>query len=384
MEGLTSRLDALQEQLIDCYEADSKNLEDHIHHWSLLRKENAYMYRARQLGMHKVGLQIVPPLAVSQQKAHQAIEMHLALQSLNKSQYRTEDWTLTDTSQEMWMCPPQKCFKKRGKRVEVWFDGRSENAMQYTLWTHIYVQREDGTWTKVAGYAEHKGLYYLQGKERCYYVDFQQECERYGTTGTWVVQGADGQNETCDSVSSTSTDATTAAAAALSFTGFTGQLQTTCKAAVPQPITSTPTKRPADTELDCAPKRGRLGDTSPKHRGPATHVAGHRAKYNSGCNNSSRVNSDNNGTDSDHQVAPVVLLKGDANCLKCHRFRLRKYSELYVAASTTWYWAAKTGSERLGQATVTVSFASEGQRARFLAKVPIPSGITVIQGTMPI
>ncbi|AMB19781.1 early protein E2 [Alouatta guariba papillomavirus 1] len=410
MDGLTSRLDALQERLIDCYEADSKDLKDHIEHWGLQRRECALLYRARQMGLHRVGLQVVPTLAVSQQKAHAAIELHLSLQGLQASDYGTEDWTLADTSMELWTAPPAKCFKKGGQQVEVWYDGTPDNMMLYTLWAWIYAQDDGGTWVKVPGKCDYAGLYYSCGGVREYYVNFQEDSARYGHTGTWEVHvGREVIYAPCDSVSSTSGTHTVSTSGLADFSPGPP-----CTAPDAYPRTSTPLQRPAAASAPPAAKRPRWTGPARAQRpsalpGAAAHapavpldcvdasdtvVAGpvpqpalggqRRGVHRGGRGHGPRHPRDHHGTDCDHQTAPVILLKGDANCLKCHRYRLRKYAQLYLNASTTWYWAGKEGSSRAGPATVCVSFESEAQRTRFLDTVPIPPGIRTVLGTMPV
>ena len=88
MENLSERFNALQDQLMNIYEAAEHTLETQIAHWTLLRREAVLLYYARQKGITRLGYQPVPTLAVSEAKAKEAIGIMLQLQSLQKSTWR--------------------------------------------------------------------------------------------------------------------------------------------------------------------------------------------------------------------------------------------------------------------------------------------------------
>ena len=139
MDNLSERFNALQENLMDIYESGQEDIETQIKHWQLLRQEQILFYYARKHGVMRVGYQPVPPLATSEAKAKDAIGMVLLLQSLQKSPYGKEPWTLTQTSLETVRSAPANCFKKGPQNIEVMFDNDPENLMVYTAvsYTHL-------------------------------------------------------------------------------------------------------------------------------------------------------------------------------------------------------------------------------------------------------
>ncbi|QUP08145.1 E2 [Martes foina papillomavirus 1] len=203
MENLSKRLDAVQEGLLTLYELGSTDLEDQVQHWNLLRQENVLMHFAKRAGCTRVGYQIVPPLAVSQERAKQAIEMHLTLQSLHQSQYGREPWSLTETSWERWTVDPQRCLKKGAQSVEVRFDGSRDNSMLYTLWQSVYYQDSEDAWCKAVGEVDYKGLYYREKGYKKYYVEFAVEARRYSSSGMWEVVHNNETLSSSDPVTST-------------------------------------------------------------------------------------------------------------------------------------------------------------------------------------
>nr|WJJ59259.1 MAG: E2 protein [Hydrurga leptonyx papillomavirus 2] len=186
METLSQRLDAVQEKLLSLYEEGSTDLMQQVLHWSLLRQENVLMHFARQKGVRRLGYQPVPTLAVSQEKAKQAIEMELLLASLSKSEYSSEPWTMPETSREMMLAPPANKFKKQGETVEVIFGSDKENAMRYTAWKFVYYMDSKDAWHKTPGHVSHAGLWYYEGDCACFYVDFKDEALKHGSRD-WTV-----------------------------------------------------------------------------------------------------------------------------------------------------------------------------------------------------
>lgn len=174
------------------YEEGDDTITTQLNHWKLLRREQVLLHAARQHGLNRVGLQVVPPLQITQANARNAIEMHLLLQSLAMSPFARERWTLSDTSREMYTAPPSGTFKKEGQTVEVVFDGEKDNAMQYQKWTRVYYTDERGCWQRVTSHCDLTGIYFDRGNGREYYVHFNKEAKKYSTTGTWEVH--DGPN----------------------------------------------------------------------------------------------------------------------------------------------------------------------------------------------
>ncbi|ADW41703.1 E2 [Colobus guereza papillomavirus 1] len=380
METLASRLDALQETLLVLYETDSSKLEDQITHWKNVRLENVMLYKARESGLTRIGHQVVPVLGVAKAKACKAIEIQLALQTLQNSPYACEPWTLRDTSQEIWEAPPKQCWKKRGYTVEVRFDGDEEKAMCYTAWRDIYVQNfADDTWVKHAGKVDHAGLYFVHEGIRVDYVKFAKEAVTYGNQGTWSVYVGGQLIDECESVSSTQDTkqvpiAGSAAPGLHSGEPLLHAPETTAGAQRLGPPASpprTPTKR----------QRVRVG--SEQSADPSERLWQKQRRVDSGqrpvvCHADS---SNQHGNCSDCNVAPVTHLRGDPNKLKCLRYRLGKHkSILFNKVSSTWHWA--TGADTDKGTFVTVWHSDREQQGRFLATVSIPKDIEVLQGHM--
>ena len=188
MEELTRRFDVLQDQLMRHYESESESLQDQINYWETVRKESALLHYARQQGISKLGLQPVPALVVSEYNGKQAISISLTLQSLLKSPFGKETWTLPETSAELINTEPKNTLKKHGFTVTVWFDHEKQNAMQYTNWNSIYYQDYDNVWHKVKGEVDYNGLYFTEPSgDRAYFKIFAQDAEMYSKTGEWTV-----------------------------------------------------------------------------------------------------------------------------------------------------------------------------------------------------
>ena len=187
MENLSDRFNVLQDQLMNIYESAANTIESQIEHWQTLRKEAVLLYFARQKGVTRLGYQYVPPLAVSESRAKQAIGMMLQLQSLQKSEYAKEPWSLVDTSAETFRSPPENHFKKGPVSVEVIYDNDKDNANAYTMWRYVYYVDDDDQWHKSPSGVNHTGIYFMQGTFRHYYVLFADDASRYSRTGHWEV-----------------------------------------------------------------------------------------------------------------------------------------------------------------------------------------------------
>nr|WJJ59312.1 MAG: E2 protein [Leptonychotes weddellii papillomavirus 10] len=187
METLALHLESLQDELLTLYETGSVTLVDQIRHWLCLRRENAIMYLARKNGVKRIGMHAVPPQSVSQEKAREAIEMHLTLCSLQESEFANEPWSLADTCWERWISQPSRCFKKAPQQVEVRYDGCASNLMLYTAWGQIYYQDNSNTWTKTHSEVDKKGIFFRDRGVRRYYVDFSDDARRFSNKGYWEV-----------------------------------------------------------------------------------------------------------------------------------------------------------------------------------------------------
>ncbi|CAA44658.1 E2 [Pygmy chimpanzee papillomavirus type 1] len=372
METLAKHLDACQEQLLELYEENSNELTKHIQHWKCVRHENVLLYKARQMGLSHIGLQVVPPLKVSQTKGHEAIEMQMTLETVLKSEYGTEPWTLQETSFEMWLTPPKHCFKKQGQTVEVRYDCNAENSMHYVLWKYIYVCEND-RWQKVKGMVDIKGLYYMVGQCKTYYIDFEKEAKQYSKTLQWEVCYDSKVICSPASVSSTVQEVSIAGPTSHSTTTLAQATCAVSSIATEDSVQAPPYKRlrgPSHcarklqntSNIVCATDRGTLDSENNINNN----------NYNN--NNQQRNNSNSSGT-------PIVQLQGDSNNLKCFRYRLHdKYKHLFMLASSTWHWTASSNSTK--NAIVTLTYVNEQQRQDFLNTVKIPATIKHTLGFM--
>nr|ABU90815.1 E2 [Rhesus papillomavirus 1b] len=365
MEALAERLSALQDRILELYEDDSKDLKDQIEHWKCVRQECAVLYKAREVGFTHLNHQVVPPLTVSRAKAHKAIEVQLALESLQNSEYNDEEWTLQDASLEMWHTEPKGCFKKKGVPVTVLFDCDKDNTMEYVLWGHIYVWGDNG-WVKTFGEADNWGLHYTVAGDKVYYVQFYEDAKKYGHGNgngdgyEWEVHVGGTVMHYSDSVSSAT---------------HCDKLPTVEIVSGLQPINPSPP--PAN------PSAKENVWSSPAKRVRRSDSGGDPVRALDGKSRSVLCGSAHNnatGSSGDSNYTPIVHLKGESNCLKCLRFRLGKHKNLYINISSTWRWANHANEK----AIVTVTFASELQRQQFLSTVKIPSTVTLSQGVMTV
>ncbi|AEO16193.1 E2 [Canis familiaris papillomavirus 8] len=203
MESLSKRLNAVQDDLLNLYEEGSDQLQRQVEHWNLTRQENVLLHYARQSGVMRVGMQPVPPLQVSAERAKSAIEMQLMLQSLCDSPWATETWTLSDTCRERWLADPPRCWKKGPCTVEVVYDGDADNSMHYTLWQRIYYQDSSDRWQMSKSQVDHSGIWFWDCEHKHYYVKFATDAERYSATGVWEVVYNNETISSCDPVTST-------------------------------------------------------------------------------------------------------------------------------------------------------------------------------------
>ncbi|ALP46954.1 E2 protein [Pudu puda papillomavirus 1] len=410
METLRDRLDAVQEELLTLYEEGNTDIDSQIKHWNLLRREHVLLHFARKQGIYRLGLQTVPPLQVSQQKAKEAIEMVLTLQSLKKSPYGEETWTLADTSRELFETPPKNCFKKHGASVEVRYDGSAANSMLYTAWSDIYYQT-DYSWEKTQGHVDYTGCYYYEDDVKIYYLKFEDDAARYSATGEWEVHYKNDIFSPVASVSSTSS--WTPSPVAATSTG--GTAEDTQQYPVPLDNTPATVKRRRTGSPSRTTKRGRPRrkprSSTPRGRFSAQEEGRRRSQQEEGQRQrrtqqrqqGERARSPRLPEESARQVAegagrrhrrsrldqlladaadpPIVLLRGGANQLKCLRYRLiRKYSALFSLISSTWSWVGLQGPG--GRNRLMLAFNGYQQRTDFINSVPLPPGVSVVLGTL--
>lgn len=368
MERLTQLLESVQDDLLNLYEQDSDKLTDQIRQWELIRKENAILYAARRQGFIRLGLHTVPTLQSAEVKAREAIEMQMYLQSLQRSPFGDERWTLQQTTRDRFLAPPEYCFKKGGTSVDVFFDNDKENSAQYTLWQYVYYQSGDDVWHKVPGEIDFMGLYYIQiDGLQVYFVSFAEEAARYSQTGTWQVMLNNKPILPDDSVTSS------------------GAAHGDTVAHRSRPATPALSGKKKTTSTDSTRVRGRSG----QHQ---TRRGGRRRRQQRESSRGSAPSPEEVG--SRHQTPArrgggrlrdllqdafdpaALLVKGPANSVKCFRFQCkRKHSSLFNCISTTFYWTSAEGPKRLGDARMIIVFDSDPQRDKFLSRVRLPPSL---------
>lgn len=371
------------------YEEGSKNIDDQIELWDLIRRENILCYYGRKEGYKNFGLQPLPALMVCEYKAKEAIQQGILLKSLKQSPFGNEEWSLTDTSAEIVHTSPANTFKKHGFTVDVHFDNNPENSYPYTSWDSLYVQDEDDNWYKTTGKVDINGIYYedKQG-DKNYFTLFSADAQRYGTTGQWTVYY---KNETLSTSASISSPDTLSG----SVQGSAKVSSTTWNA----PSTSKTTRRqeaeegrPSSTTSSTPPKlrsgrrRGgpQQGEPRPKRRRaeetgfgvPAGQVGRrHTSLPRFGLTRLSRL-------EEEARDPPIILVKGCANTLKCWRNRYKKSNSLCLDISTVFRWAGSTTTHSLNQHRMLLAFKSTRQRDLFLATVPLPKGTSYALGSL--
>nr|ABS12700.1 E2 [Sus scrofa papillomavirus 1]QPZ44494.1 E2 [Sus scrofa papillomavirus 1] len=418
MERLSQRLGALQDQQLDLIEKDSNSIGDQLYYWYLQRQEHTLLYAARKKGVTSINGQPVPTAQVSHSRASQAIEMHLALQGLGQL-YAEEPWTMLQTTWESYRQTPSGTFKKGGLSIRVQFDGEKDNEMDYVLWDTVYYMAGDGGWRKGKGGWDNTGLYYLADGDKQHYVNFKTEAQKYAKLGIWKVLCTDSHHDS-DLVTSTTT-ATSTSTQSLSGPCWDPQPPTT--AAEPtsrSPWDTPPTetaarRRLATTATPCARRPQAVPADSPT---PVPRWGPGQGKYPSTPDSTAKPTAapaaTNTTTDtttagrgstgpqclcdcdpkstwgSESQAgvpltAPLVVLKGDPNQLKCYRYRLKKgRRKSYRHCSTTWQWVGCDGVSRTGKHLLCVSFDNSAQREEFLLTAQLPQGVTATRADFPL
>ena len=118
---------------------------------------------------------------------------------------------------------------------------------------------------------------------------------------------------------------------------------------------------------------GSIGNGTPLRSRSTPH-------YGSGGASGSGKSVGSNG--SSRSLFGAIAPKGDANILKCLRYRLSKYKQLYEQVSSTWHWTCTDGKHK--NAIVTLTYISTSQRDDFLNTVKIPNTVSVSTGYMTI
>ena len=429
MEALSARFNALQENLMDLYESGVETLETQIQHWNLLRQEQILFHYARKHGIMRLGYQPVPPLATSEIKAKDAIAMGLLLESLQKSKFSEEPWTLVETSLETVRSPPADCFKKGPKTVEVYFDGNPENLMLYTVWTYIYYQTEEDTWEKVEGQVDYAGAYFMEGHFKNYYIRFEEDAKRFSTTNQWEVHvnkdvvftpvtsstppvgDAESSNNSVPGPALRSPSPPTQRSPRHRRYGRKPSSPTTTsnrrqKIREKQRQKTATRRRKSRSRSRSSRRRGGEGSRRSSSRGsssspdrggrsrggPITRSRSRSRSRTRGYSTGGGIAPDQVGTAvrsvgkqhhgrvaqllADAKDPPVILLRGDANTLKCFRYRFRKkYAAGFQYISTTWSWVEGKSNDRVGRSRMLISFHTEEERELCLEKIKLPYGV---------
>uniref|UniRef100_A0AAU6S4Y7 Regulatory protein E2 n=1 Tax=Barbastella barbastellus papillomavirus 1 TaxID=3139985 RepID=A0AAU6S4Y7_9PAPI len=421
--SLSSRLDSIQEKILDLYEKDSDDIADHIKYWKLTRQEQALLYFARQQGHVTLGMHQIPALATTEARGKQAVEMSLYLESLAKSPYGREPWTLRETTRERLLAAPMYCFKKGGSPVEVIFDNDSNNGVEYTLWDKIYYQNGDGEWHKASGRVDLDGLYYEDndGLKR-YYEQFKEEAAKYSTTGSWSLVYA---NTLLKSVGSQESDSSEGPIHSPSASpqrrrathstpkprGQQRQYPTTSSSAAAQREQRLGVREQqarghrggirGELSLQEAGERRRRQRSRSRSRSPEQPATPERRRGRGGRSPRGGPGSTGVAPPSPEEVGashrsvegrssgrlgrllqeardpPGLCLRGPANSLKCYRYTIKCKRLPCRLVSTTWSWTSCDTPDRVGDARMLILFDNTEQRALFLQKASFPKSVTV-------
>nr|WBM83623.1 E2 protein [Alphapapillomavirus 6] len=379
METLCQRLNACQEKILDCFEKDSKAITDHIDYWKAVRQENVIYYKARENNMTKLGHQVVPCLQVCKAKACVAIELQIALESLCKTEYNMEEWTLRDVCESMWYTEPKQCFKKQGQHIEVWFDGSKDNRAEYVVWKWVYYCGEDG-WCKVPSAVNYEGIYYIHDGHKTYYTNFKDEATKYGCKGTWEVHMGNQSIYCPDSVSSTFRSNVSSVETVNEYYSHKTPTTSTPVGTYEASASLRPGKRLRTTEPDSTDSTTQSTTTARESYAQCV------ARNTDNTNNNTRkhlpggASCNNTEINSGHKTAPVVHIKGEANRLKCLRYRFQKHKQLFVTVSSTYHWT--NANSAVNNSYITVVYTDETQRQKFLDIVKIPPSVSLVLGHM--
>lgn len=371
------------------YEKDPIDLPSQIEHYKLLRREAVLQYYCRKEGYKQLGLHILPTLVVSENNAKEAIKMMLVLQSLAKSPFADEMWTLRDTSMELFNAAPRNCFKKDGYEVTVWFDDDPENSYPYTNWKSIYYQDETDMWHKTTGRVDENGLYFEDSeKTKVYFTLFQEKADLYSKTGKWTV------NIKNEQLSSSVASSARRHLPNLSYENrspSTSSRDTSNSSQVPTTYRrreeSDAEEGPSSTSRSPARRRRRRGEQQGKHSAarPEKRARGgnsapdpdevgrnHRSVPESGLSRLARLQAE-------ARDPPILLISGPANPLKCFRYRcFSKNEQNFLQMSTVWHWV--TNKEHEHSNKLLVAFKDDKQRNLFLVTTTLPKGCSYCFG----
>ncbi|AAA79467.1 regulatory protein E2 [Human papillomavirus type 48] len=387
-ESLSTRFAAQQEIQLTLIEKESYDLKDHLAYWKAVRLENVIAYYARKEHITKLGLQPLPTLAVTEYKAKEAINIQLLIQSLLKSEFALERWTLAETSAETINSSPRNCFKKVPFIVNVWFDNDERNSFPYTCWDFIYYQDDQNKWHKTEGLVDHNGCYYVDlNGDFVYFTLFQPDAVKYGKTGLWTVRF---KNKTI-SASVTSSSRNTNPSSE-SRVGLSTSSSSESPRRRPSISENSNTESPTSSTSRLRERRRRepresgTTDTTPRRRGTKRKLGSDSAPTPSEVGSRSTTLARHGYSrlgrlQEEARDPPLVLFTGQQNNLKCWRNRCTtKYASLFLCFSSVWKWLGPNSDG--GAAKVLVAFKSDAQRQVFLNTVHIPKGTTITLGRL--
>ncbi|ABC95027.1 E2 [Rousettus aegyptiacus papillomavirus 1] len=387
METLRDRLDVLQDQILGHYERQSTCLQDHVQYWGLVRRESSLLFYARGKGVKTLGYLPVPVQQVSQDRARQAIQLHLATQSLAKSKYKDEPWTLQDVSRENYMSEPKHTFKKGGTQVEVIYDGDEDNVMLYTSWEHIYIQDDDGSWYKRKGEVCVEGLYYTWLGQKTFYVNFEEELGKYSTRNVYVVRTADGELMSFNPVTS-STPQEEGQQPGGGAPGHPGPPPRKRRRLFGEKPAEGPGGRRVPVPRPGGPPPGRRGGETPS-RGTERPAEGSGGCIPPALPGAAGKTEERGGAGFRPQpptavVAPVIIIAGPPNALKCQRYRLQnQHYRHFAQVTTTYHWLDAGHTQRRSAAQIVLRFVDTAQRETFLNTGALSDRVHYVLGTMP-
>lgn len=343
MEVLNTSFAALQEKLLMLYEQESDVLEQQILFWKLIRRENVLMFYARKQGLTRLGMQSLPSLTVSEGKAKQAIMMQTELESLGRSGFAGESWSMQDTSVERYLANPPNTFKKDPYSVAVYYDNDPTNRHEYINWKRIYFFGADEDWHVVEGKTDDTGLYYVTDDgSKEYFEMFSVDASRFSRTDTWTVDKP--------TVSTPSSSVHTASA--------------------PSTSPATPSTKASARKRTRLPQRDRGVGVGPVSASEVGSLR--RTSYRK--RGSTRLEQ----LIADARDPPIVLLKGFTKALKHFKKTNRAVLSLSGARlSTIFKWLGHGDRARM-----LLAFSTFTQRREFLARVQLSAETDVALGNL--
>lgn len=381
-------------------------------------------YYARKYGIKQLGMQPTPSLASSEANGKQAIEMTILISSLQDSPFANESWTLQDTSADLVLhTPPKGTFKKLPYTVEVLFDNDESNAFPYINYRLIYIKDENDFWYKTEGQTDYNGLFYIdENGDKAYFKLFGEDAATYSSSGTWTVR----YNNHILSPPTPSSRPPTGSSNIIvidsdeepSDTTNEGQYsitdQETRHTSSDQSSKEADRARRRSQESPEAPgisrgRRQRESQSPPVKRAKADSTGGDGRRGARGGGTGAGGGGGRRGRVP--QSAPtaaevgtrhfsvterglsqlerlqeeardplVIIVQGQANCLKCWRRRLLKYSNLYYDYTTVFKWINNRST--IPNSRILIAFKSSTQRKQFLTFVKIPRQCTYSLGSL--